>query len=32
MENGKAVYLPLAPEFQGAKAQMKLVLACLIRN
>ena len=32
MENGKAVYLPLAPEFEGAKAQIKLVLACLIKN
>lgn len=32
MENGKAVYLPLAPKFAGAKAQVKIVLACLIRN
>ena len=32
MENGKAVYLPLAPKFEGAKAQIKLVLACLIKN
>lgn len=32
MEGGKAVYLPLAPKFEGAKAQIKLVLACLIRN
>src|SRR3954470_6416970 len=32
MENGKAVYLSLAPKFEGAKAQIKLVLACLIKN
>ena len=32
MENGKAVYLPLAPKFEGAKAQVKIVLACLIKN
>lgn len=32
MEGGKAVYLPLAPKFEGAKAQVKIVLACLITN
>lgn len=32
MESGKAVYLPLAPKFDGAKAQVKIVLACLIVN
>ena len=32
MENSKLVYLPLAPKFEGAKAQVKLVLACLITN
>jgi hypothetical protein len=32
MENGKAVYLPLAPKHSSAKAQVKIVLACLIRN
>lgn len=32
MENGKAVYLPLAPKYAGAKAQAKIVLACLIKN
>jgi hypothetical protein len=32
MENGRAVYLPLAPKFEGAKAQVKIVLACLIKN
>jgi hypothetical protein len=32
MESGKAVYLPLAPKFQGSQAQVKIILACLIRN
>ncbi|HKG20878.1 MAG TPA: peptidoglycan DD-metalloendopeptidase family protein [Blastocatellia bacterium] len=32
MESGKAVYLPLAPKFEGAKAQVKIILACLITN
>jgi hypothetical protein len=32
MENGKAVCLPLAPKSVGSKAQVKIVLACLIKN